>query len=340
LNSSGADAAARTASAVADLVRAREPGASKVQVSGLEPLRGGNARRAWLLDVAWRVGGSDRREPAVLLLQEEAGQLESDVAAEFAVLQAVERGAVPAPKPLWLDAEGEILGFPGFVMSRLAGGSRLRELLDPSRSTQNQALALHLAEAAAALHGLPLDCVRESRLPSIRREEAALHQVRYWEAQFLEHRMEAHPILVDAFAWLRAHAPAAERVCIVHGDLRFGNILYEEDRLSGLLDWEMAHLGDPCEDLAWAYRPLWAPRPEPSFESFVAAYERVASLPLPAFNLYYYRLFSEVKHAVISLTGARAFAAGRTRRLRHADRMTWVPECLLEFQRLRRRGAP
>lgn len=311
-----------------------------MQVSGLEPLRGGNARKAWLLDVAWRAAGGDHREPGVLLLQEEAGQLESDVGAEFAVLDAVQRGGVPAPKPLWLDAEGEILGFPGFVMARLAGGSRLRELLDPSRSAQNRVLALRLAEAAAALHGLPLDCVRASRLPAIGREEVAAQQVHYWESQFLEHRMEPHPILVEAFSWLRAHAPVAERVCIVHGDLRFGNILYEEDRLCGLLDWEMAHLGDPCEDLAWAYRPLWAPRPEPSFGEFVAAYERAASERLPTFNLHYYRLFSEVKHAVISLTGARSFAAGRTRRLRHADRMTWVAECLLEFQRLRRRGTP
>lgn len=330
---------AQTAAGVEALVRAREAHASEVRVSALVPLRGGNARKAWVLDVSWSAEGTRYLEPCVLLLQEEAGQLESDVAVEFDVLRAVQQGPAFAPRPLWLDADGEILGSPGFLMARLGGGARLRELLDPGRSAQNRGVALGLAAAAAALHDLPPDALRASRLPMVGRDEAALVQVRYWEAQFLEHRMEAHPILVDAFAWLRAHAPVAERVCIVHGDLRFGNVLYEEDRLCGLLDWEMAHLGDPCEDLAWAYRPLWAPRPEPSFEAFVAAYERASSLRLPPFNLHYYRLFSEAKHAVISLTGARSFAAGRTRRLRHADRMTWVPECLLEFQRLRREGA-
>ena len=57
---------------------------------------------------------------------------------------------------------------------------------------------------------------------------------------------------------------------MVHGDFRFGNVLYDDTRVTAMLDWEMVHLGDPLEDLAWAYRTRW------SLEQFVPLDEFVA----------------------------------------------------------------
>jgi len=269
-----------------------------------------------------------------LLLQEEAGQLESDIALEFRTLAALDGSALPAPGALWLDAEGEVIGAPGFLMKRLPGSADLRELLRTDRVERNRAVALAMARAAARLHGVSVAGHELGAIPG--RDAAARRQVDAWERLFLDHRMEPSPILVAAFAWLREHAPPADRVAIVHGDFRFGNILYEGHALCGILDWEMAHLGDPCEDLAWVYHPLWSPAASLDFDAFVAEYEAAAGLRLSRRALHYYRLFTEVKHAVISLTGAHAFAVGRTPHLRLADRMTWVPECLVEFRRLLR----
>src|SRR5262249_58081878 len=69
------------------------------------------------------------------------------------------------------------------------------------------------------------------------------------------------PPLAEALGWLRPHFPATPEVTLVHGDFRLGNFLVVRDgggaRLTGILDWEMVHLGDPLEDVAWCISPLW-----------------------------------------------------------------------------------
>jgi aminoglycoside phosphotransferase (APT) family kinase protein len=142
--------------------------------------------------------------------------------------------------------------------------------------------------------------------------------------------------LAYAFDWLRRRAPVADRVAIVHGDLRFGNLLYEDGRLTALLDWEMVHLGDPLEDLGWVYRRIWTPERSLPFEEFLAAYEAESLLlgwrhPVDADRLRWYQAFSEVKHAVISLTAARSFHDRLTLNLRHADRAATLPAFLDRF---------
>lgn len=321
---------ARVATLV-NFLQAAIRGASDLDVVGFSALSGGNARSAWSFDLTWRTDGVQHTKECVLLLREEAGQLERELAPEFATLAALEGSGVPAPRALWCDPEGKVLGNPGFVMERVPGASDLRGLLDPAEHARNAALAEGMAVAAAALHQVDWQARDLRVFGSPTPEEAALREVAYWEALFLAHRMEPLPALVFAFSWLRDNAPVTPRVTIVHGDFRFGNLIYEGTTLRALLDWEMAHLGDPCEDLAWAYRRLWSPGAALPFDAFLARYDAAGGAPLSDDRLRFYRLFGEVKHAVISLTGASAFASGRTTNLRLADRMTWVPECLIEF---------
>jgi aminoglycoside phosphotransferase (APT) family kinase protein len=62
----------------------------------------------------------------------------------------------------------------------------------------------------------------------------------------------------SACTWLEAATPAPPaRLCIVHGDYRTGNLLYDRRGITGVLDWEMAHPGDPLEDVAWAQLASW-----------------------------------------------------------------------------------
>ena len=84
---------------------------------------------------------------------------------------------------------------------------------------------------------------------------------------------------------------------LVHGDLRFGNLLHSQGRLTALLDWEMTHLGDPIEDLGWVYRDLWSPATSLSFDGFLAAYVEAGGGPVDPDHLRWYQVLSEVKHA-------------------------------------------
>jgi aminoglycoside phosphotransferase (APT) family kinase protein len=245
------------------------------------------------------------------------------------VLQALHGTGVPAPRALWLDADGSALGAPTVIMERVSGNTDFLALRASEPGGRNKAIVLAFADVAAKLHNVPLD--KLDFLGRTTRETAAAEQVAIWEAQFLKQRMEPHPAIAFAFQWLKTHAPMAGRIALVHGDYRLGNFLFEDERITALLDWEMAHLGDPAEDIAWAYRALWTPELHVPMDEFIDRYHVAGGPTTSPENLLFYRLFSEIKHAVISLTAARSFADGRSSNIRMADRMTLALPCIKQF---------
>lgn len=291
-----------------------------VTVSGLRRIASvGNAREPWELTATW-AGTSVR---AVLLMKAAAGQLEAELAPEFRTLQRLEGQGVPIARPLWLDEAGEAVGQPFFASEWVPGTAETRVLRRAEPGGPITAVARQLAAAAARLHAVdpgPFD-----HLPPATTESAALAQLELWADQFVRHRLEPHPELVYLIAWLRRRPPTAQRVAVVHGDLRFGNLLYDGDRLTALVDWEMVHRGDPVEDLGWVYRTLWSPERALDFDTFLDAYVEAGGVRPTPDHLRWYQVFGEVKHAVISLTGGRSFADRATLSLRHADRAATVP---------------
>ena len=91
------------------------------------------------------------------------------------------------------------------------------------------------------------------------------------------------------------------------------------------------HLGDPLEDIAWAYRSIWTPEAFIPLEAFLARYRSITGMAVDPAHFHYYRLFNEIKHAMIALTGVRSYADGRTRNLRMADRLTEVIRYTSQF---------
>ena len=155
-----------------------------------------------------------------------------------------------------------------------------------------------------------------------------------------EQALEPQPTLELALAWLRAHQPVAQRVTLVHADYRTGNFLVDGDKITGVLDWEMVHLGDPLEDVAWACLRLWRwagdgriggllPRQE-----FYRRYENASGLKVDEASIRFWEVLGNVKMAVICLTGARSFSEGRSNDAIHAFTACLVPELEAELLRL------
>ena len=208
----------------------RDPGgAREVQVSALQPLSGGNARQAWAFDVTWWASSGPQQRNCVLLSQVGAGQLEQALGPEFRVLEALGGCGIAAPRAYWIDEEGSVLAHPGFVMERVAGETSLRVLLDPDHGSSRD-VAMAMAETAAALHRLDTARFERAVAPAVP-ETVALEQVAKWERLFLAHRMEPLPLLADAFRWLRDPAPRAVRLSLLHGDFRFGNVVYRDGEI-------------------------------------------------------------------------------------------------------------
>jgi aminoglycoside phosphotransferase (APT) family kinase protein len=294
----------------------------------------GNAREPWSFTASWHAVDGDRTERCVMLLKADAGQLETSLAPEFGTIAALSHSTVPAPPALWCDESGDWLGQPFFVTAHVPGTASMRPLRTEGGDGDLRSVALDLARAAARLHSFDWQSTPLPFLEPATPEGAALSQLDLWQDQFERQRLEPHPALRWAFEWLRANAPAAERVSIVHGDLRFGNLLYDGPKLMALLDWEMTHLGDPTEDLGWVYRTLWSPEKSLSFDDFLVAYEQEAGATVDRDRLRWYQAFSEVKHSIISLTGARSFHDRLTLNLRHADRAATVGAFLRRFYEL------
>jgi aminoglycoside phosphotransferase (APT) family kinase protein len=308
-------------------------GARDVRVVDIAPINSvGNARQAWAFDVEWREGGDPHRVSCVMLVKSEAGQLETQVAPEFGTVRSLWGADVPVARALWMDETGAVIGSPFFVTERVAGTADMSLLRRPADDVEARAVAVDLALAAARLHRLEWRSLGVDRvLTPATVDDAAALQLSYWEDIFSRQRLEPLPVAVFAFDWLRDHPPDTRRVSIVHGDLRFGNVLYEGGRITALLDWEMVHLGDPIEDLAWAYRSLWSLEKFLPLDEFLEQYSDAVGSPVDSDHFLYWRLFGELKHSIISLTAARSFDDGRTRNIRHADRATTVTTYLSRF---------
>jgi aminoglycoside phosphotransferase (APT) family kinase protein len=183
------------------------------------------------------------------------------------------------------------------LMTRLPGTSDLRKLAP----ADGPALVEHFMEALAALHRVDAETLD---LPGLQRpervEDHALHELALWEGIAAEHLLAPDLLLAEAVAWLRDHAPSrVARTVLVQGDTGPGNFLFEGSTVTGLVDWELSHLGDPMDDIAWLdVRGATGPFADLAVRN--AAYERASGILIDAASVAYYRVFVFLRCAVIT----------------------------------------
>jgi aminoglycoside phosphotransferase (APT) family kinase protein len=230
------DTAANLAAALEQaMARAGRRGA----VTGLQRLTGGANMESWRFDC-----GDGRfvlrRAPSAEWL---AGRA-LDMAGEARVIRLAVAGAVPAPEIVVELRPEDGLG-AGYVMVCLAGSA------DPEMAlAAAPVLAEDIAAAMAKIHAL--DPAQAAYLPRLDVPAGIGRLAAQFDAAGAD-----RPIIALGLAWLRAHVPQAARLCVVHGDLRIGNVMVDQGRLAGVLDWELAHLGDGHEDLAYGCMTVW-----------------------------------------------------------------------------------
>jgi len=219
-----------------------------VTIENLRRLSGGASRETWSFD-AVTAGGA--RHGLVLRRDPGASIGQSDRSVEFALLDAAHRGGVATPQVWFLLEPDDGLG-SGFVMERIEGETIPRRILrDETYATARPLLARQCGEQAARIHALD-----PARLPELpvqgAREQIALYR------GYLDGFGEPHPAFELGLRWLAEHAPPdPPRPALVHGDFRNGNLVVGPDGIRAVLDWELAHLGDPVEDLGWLCVKSW-----------------------------------------------------------------------------------
>jgi hypothetical protein len=134
---------------------------------------------------------------------------------------------------------------------------------------------------------------------------------------------EPHPAFELGFRWLEHHRPestvAAEPGAVVHGDFRNGNLVVGPDGLRAVLDWELAHLGDPLEDLGWLCVRAWRFGAESRVGGFgavdelVGAYEATAGVTVDRRALHWWEVLGTLKWGIICVVQASTHLTGVVR---------------------------
>jgi aminoglycoside phosphotransferase (APT) family kinase protein len=233
------------------------------------------------------------------------------VRAEVALLRAAGAAGVPVPEVMAHGAdEGDGLG-PGWVVVEYLEGETIpRKILrDPEWATARSVLTRQCGEALAAIHGIDPASIEGLA------EQDPLHD----PLAFLDALGDVRPALEFGARWLQTHRPAATPRVAVHGDFRLGNLLIGPDGLCAVLDWELAHCGEPAEDLAWLCAPAWRFGGTKEVGGFgevaelLEAYTSAGGREIDPEDLRWWLVYATVKWATICAMQAGAHLGGTTR---------------------------
>jgi len=276
------------------------------------------SRETYSFDLKCTEAGASRLRPMILRRDPTGGLLESSREREFRTIDAMCKAGLKVPAALFLELDSAPLERPFFVMERAEGRVSSGAVPEVESAALRARLASELLDQLVALQGLDwkkLDLGWLAEPDDL--ENPARAQTAHWLETYNRDRMgEYYPILSAAFSWLEANPVKADRITLVHGDFRAGNFLYDERGLLSLLDWEMAHLGDPMEDLGWATMRFWGREDLAGGmidrEEFCRLYERKSGSTIDEARLFFYQVLGNAKMAVICLTGIRAYVEGKT----------------------------
>ncbi|WP_297510067.1 phosphotransferase family protein [uncultured Caulobacter sp.] len=275
-------------------------------------LSGGASLETWAFELDDGTPLILRRRPAGAAMRETALPLTS----EAALIRAAGAAGAPTADVVRVCDGADALG-EAYVMRRLEGETLGRRIVrDEAFASVRPGLARRCGEVLARIHAVPT-----ADLPPLAASDALGELARY---ETIYRQLDApRPILEAAFRWLEAVAPSPpERPVLVHGDFRNGNLMVHPDQgLVGVLDWELAHLGDPAEDLGWICVNSWRfgewRRPVGGFGDYadlLAGYGAAVSLE----RLRFWQALGSLKWGVMCLMMYQSFATGQDRSIERA----------------------
>jgi aminoglycoside phosphotransferase (APT) family kinase protein len=282
-----ASAGARSVDAerIEAFLRNHSLGGPGITVTGARLLAGGRCKITALIELTGAVA-----LPASLVLRQDwaGGATDTTVAAEYALLAKLSDRGVRVPKPLLVENGEAALGSP-FILVEWIAGRVEGGLYDPPPS---RSLMLQLADQLGRIHAMPLAEVAPLfvHLPP----QTAADPAEVEAFAELHARVGLRSTLVDAaIAWLRANiALAGSDLSLIHNDFGFHNTLVEGDRLTAVLDWELARIGHPASDLGYIKHFVGKVVP---WEEFISHYVAAGGFAIPAETIRFHAVWNAVR---------------------------------------------
>ncbi len=289
------------------------------EIANARRLSGGASRETWAFDARPTDGGASlplilRRDPP------RAQDVEIDMVGrgidrvtEARLQRIARKGGVRVAEVTFILEPSDGLG-DGYVMERIEGETIARKILrDADYAQARPILARQCGEALARIHamaGVEMPDLAD-RPPDVQWQEYRA---------ILDGFEDKHPTLELAFRWLEKRMPPPAPSRLVHGDFRMGNIIVGPDGLRAVLDWELAHTGDPMEDLGWICINAWRfgvlDKPVGGFgtlDDLIAGYEGAGGAPVDRERVQFWEVFGTLKWGIMCKTMAWSHISGMTR---------------------------
>jgi len=228
-----------------------------------------------------------------------------DITREYRLLCAVGEAGLTVPQALHLEEDADAIGGRFMLMSFVEGviysNNDPRLLADPELTASIQA---QFVETMAQIH-----TVQQTVLPTYADgREAARAEIAVCRDRLAKVELLPAPILRRALDILDRQAPQAQRLALLHGDFRLPNLMFHDGKLAGILDWELARVGDPLSDLAFTQTVglgLCSIKDE-----LAKRYGEISGVEIDERKIAYYKLLEMTKGAIIGLGGASDIAHG------------------------------
>jgi aminoglycoside phosphotransferase (APT) family kinase protein len=263
-------------------------------------MQGGARKEAWFVDLERPDGTTahlflryDRSDPA---RTRDPWTLHR----EATVYLALQDGPVPVPRVLGVHPVHQAM-----LAERVTGENWFSRISDPA---EREATARDFMTKLAALHSLDAAALDLPAFPAVRTVVDAVHaELDEWDRVLAERGGTPDPALVFSLRWLRRHVPDyAGPTVLVQGDTGPGNFMYAGGRVTAVVDWELAHLGDPMDDIAWLSLRA-TQEPFTDFPTRLREYAELTGNAIDEARVHYYQVMAETK---LQVMGHRPDAAG------------------------------
>lgn len=269
-------------------------------VSNVRQLSGGASRETWQFATPAR---------SLILQRQRSGDVR-DMSIEVAVLRAAHGGGVPVPEVIAASTDAGDLGAAYMVLSHVEGETIARKILrDGTYADARPHLAADCAGALARLHAIdPASLPQLPTTDQVQQYRDVLASIGY-----------PHPAFELAFRWLESHRPPVANPAVVHGDFRLGNLMVGPEGLRAVLDWELAHIGDPMEDLGWLCVKAWrfgSPKPVAGvgdYDDLFDAYATASGVAVDADVVRWWEVLGTVKWGIMCIIQTQSHLGGSIR---------------------------
>ena len=285
-----------------------------ISLLSFERIFGGASRETYKIRIKDQF---NNEEKLILRRTQESSLIETSQSTEYLAYSAYQDTSVPVPLMIDINEDQEILGASFMLMQQLDGVAAspfTPNVYSPHEQKLGEQFWSILGEIAKK--DIADDFINQFDNTEI--GPCWKKELDKWVGVIREDSISVEPILEAGIRKLYGNAPKeSKKKSLVHGDYRNGNFLFLEDRITGILDWEMAHIGEPLEDLAWALSPIWSwqDKEKPAYliarQEALSIWEKASGLVIDENDLKWWELFACVKGMAIWISAGNEFKTGK-----------------------------